>query len=617
MKKQYFVLLLLVSISNSLFSFYKKSQPLAVTVTNIVPVTCNGACDGSALVTFTGAGTGPYTIQWISGTTTTFTNVVASPFTCTGLCAGNYIVRVTGTLMTQVANIVISEPSPIAMFVDSQTNATCNGLSDGSASVSVIGGTSPYTLQWNDPANQTGTAITNLSAGTFTCLITDANGCVGSDVVTIGNLNDGPIVQILDSANITCFGANDGSAIAVVSGGTLPYQSIIWIESGQLGFNANNLSPGLATIEVYDGAGCLGTDEVTIIEPSDIVTSIVSYQDVTCYNLFNGSAVVLATGGLYPTDSNWDNAYTISITSPTQTQAGVPLNTPLTFAGLGVGAIGSTHVYTVTVTDIRGCQDSTTFAISQPQALVISNPIVTNLSCYQSSDGQIGVTVNGGWLPYNFNWISGNIGFVNPGIPNISGLEAGTYTLSVVDMQGCTDNEIVTVNEPAPLLLDSIVSEATNGLPNGSATVFVNGGTPGYTYLWNTTPNQTTQTAIGLASNLYNVQVTDANGCIANTDVVIPNNVTGVKEFSNTIRSFVIGPNPAYHHFNIQATLNGTETCSLLVKNALGEIVDCVELGELQTIDYSYFNANLSEGVYFVSFITSSGTVSKKILIAK
>lgn len=490
-----------------------------VTVTK-TDITCNYAPpyppinDGTAFATTTG-GTAPYQYLWQPMLYT-----VNNPVT---LQAGSHTVVVTDDNgCTDSATIFINEPPEFTIALESDSS-NCH-FSNGATNVVVTGGATPHTIAWSNgvttPYNP------GLPAGQYDIIVTDAVGCLVNGTAVVEDI-EGPNVTITDSTNITCFGANNGTAVAVANGGVLPYMSLGWAGTTQSGLSATNLGPGPATILVYDAAGCLGSDQTFIMEPTDVVGAVVSYQDVTCYNLFNGSAVIQATGGLYPTDTNADNAYTISITSPTQTQAGVAPNTSISFSGLGVGAVGSTHVYNVTVTDVRGCQDATTFTISQPQALVISNPIETDITCFGLNNGQISVTATGGTPVYSYNWTSSNVGFVNPGTPAISGLSAGSYTLSLVDVNGCTDNQTASVIEPTQIVLDSSVVSASCGLANGSATVLPSGGTPipggNYTYQWNTSPNQTTQTATGLSQNVYNVQVRDLNGCIANTDVVVPN----------------------------------------------------------------------------------------------
>jgi gliding motility-associated-like protein len=490
---------------------------LTVTKTDI---TCNYAPpyppinDGTAFATATG-GTAPYQYLWQPMLYT-----VNNPVT---LQAGSHTVVVTdGNGCKDSTTIFINEPPEFTITLDADSS-NCH-FSNGATNVVVTGGATPHAISWSNgvstPYNP------GLPAGQYDITVTDAVGCQVLGTSVVSDI-EGPTVTITDSTMITCFGANNGGAVAVANGGVLPYLSLGWSGTTQSGLVATNLGPGPAAILVYDAAGCLGSDQTFIMEPTDVVTGIVSYQDVTCYNLFNGNAIVQATGGLYPTDTNTDNAFTISIASPIQTQAGVALNTSINFSGLGVGAVGSTHIYTVTVTDVRGCQDQTTVTISQPQALVISNPIENDITCFGLSNGQISVTATGGTPVYQYNWTSSNPGFVNPGTPAITGLQAGSYTLSLVDANGCTDNQIAAIIEPTQLLLDSTVVSASCGLANGSATVIGSGGTPipggNYLYQWNTSPNQTTQTAIGLATNLYNVQVTDLNGCVANTDVVVPN----------------------------------------------------------------------------------------------
>ena len=490
---------------------------LTVTKTDI---TCNYAPpyppinDGTAFATATG-GTAPFQYLWQPMLYT-----VNNPVT---LQAGSHTVVATDDNGCQAtATIFINEPPEFTIALEADSS-NCQ-FANGATNVVVTGGASPHTIAWSNgvstPYNP------GLIAGQYDIIVTDAVGCLVNGTVVVEDI-EGPNVTILDSTNITCFGANNGSAVAVANGGALPYMSLGWAGTTQSGLTATNLGPGPATILVYDAAGCLGSDQTFIMEPTDVVAAVVSYQDVTCYNLFNGIAVVQATGGFYPTDVSTDNAYQISIATPLQTQAGVASNTSVNFAGLGVGPVGSTNLFTVTVTDVRGCQDVTTVTISQPQALVISNPIETDITCFGLSNGQISVTANGGTPVYLYNWTSSNAGFVNPGTPAITGLQAGSYTLSLVDANGCTDNQTAAVIEPTQLLLDSAVVSASCGLANGSATVIGSGGTPipggNYTYQWNTSPNQTTQIAVGLATNLYNVQVTDLNGCIANTDVLVPN----------------------------------------------------------------------------------------------
>lgn len=490
---------------------------LTVTKTDI---TCNYAPpyppinDGTAFATATG-GTAPFQYLWQPMLYT-----VNNPVT---LQAGSHTVVATDDNGCQAtATIFINEPPEFTIALEADSS-NCQ-FANGATNVVVTGGATPHTIAWS---NGVGTPYNpGLIAGQYDIIVTDAVGCLVNGTVVVEDI-EGPNVTILDSTNITCFGANNGSAVAVANGGALPYISLGWAGTTQSGLTATNLGPGPATILVYDAAGCLGSDQTFIMEPTDVVAAVVSYQDVTCYNLFNGIAFVQATGGFYPTDVSTDNAYQISIATPLQTQAGVASNTSVNFAGLGVGPVGSTNLFTVTVTDARGCQDVTTVTISQPQALVISNPIETDITCFGLSNGQISVTANGGTPVYLYNWTSSNAGFVNPGTPAITGLQAGSYTLSLVDANGCTDNQTAAVIEPTQLLLDSAVVSASCGLANGSATVIGSGGTPipggNYTYQWNTSPNQTTQIAVGLATNLYNVQVTDLNGCIANTDVVVPN----------------------------------------------------------------------------------------------
>src|SRR5690606_34675847 len=115
-----------------------------------------------------------------------------------------------------------------------------------------------------------------------------------------------------------------------------------------------------------------------------------------------------------------------------------------------------------------------------------------------------------------------------------TGLPPGTWTVTVTDANGCTTSESATVGEPTELLLTSTPDPANCGAQDGRATVDPAGGTPPYTYTWNTTPPQTTQTATGLPAGVYSVQVTDANGCTRTISVTVTTPVPGTLSASRT-----------------------------------------------------------------------------------
>ena len=170
--------------------------------------------------------------------------------------------------------------------------------------------------------------------------------------------------------------------------------------------------------------------------------------------------------------------------------------------GLGAGP------HTVTVTDGAGCTAKLCIVITEPTPLVCASSS-SDVTCAGASDGSVSVTAGGGTAPYTYLWNTGNTN------SSMSSLAAGTYTVTVTDANGCTTECSETVNAPAVLVIDSIssVDASTLGATDGSATAWVSGGTMPYSYTWTTAPVQNTQTATGLGAALYQVVVTDANGC--------------------------------------------------------------------------------------------------------
>ena len=460
---------------------YNITQPpvLATTGTQ-TNVLCNGGLTGSAAVTVSG-GTGPYTYAWSpSG---------GSSAAATGLGAGSYTVLVTdanGCTITQTYNI--TQPTALAATT-SFTQATCSAA-NGSASVSVSGGTSPYTYSWS-PSGGTGSTATGLSTNTYTVTYTDANGCTGTATVAVPNAAS-PSITVTSTTSVTCFGGSNGTATSSITGGTGPF-TYSWSPSGGTSSTGTGMIAGNYTVTVTDANGCTATATTVITEPP-VLTATVSSSAVLCFAGNTGSATVTATGGTGLYTYSW---------SPSG-------GTASTATGLSAGG------YTVTVTDANGCTTTATTAVVQPTALT-ATATASPVLCFGGNTGSASVTAGGGTSGYTYSWSpSGGNG------ANATSLIAGVYTVTVTDANGCTLTATTSVTEPTALTATTSFTQSTCSSANGSAAVSAGGGSPGYTYSWSPSGG-TASTATGLSAGGYTVTVTDANACTITASVNVLN----------------------------------------------------------------------------------------------
>ncbi len=458
--------------STSTVTTILEPAPFATTLTTTDPK-CHGLCDGTANIAYAG-GAGVTTFLWLPG--------LQSGNSVNNLCVGPQTVSITsnGSCPT-VLTFTLSEPALLTAVV-SATNSNC-GQSNGKACVVVSGGTSPLTYLWSNNINTL--CNSNVLAGAYSFTVTDNNGCKAN---ASGLINDitGPTVSVLTQTNVSCFGGNNGGATTLISGGTGSVTAF-W-SSGQTTQNVSNFSAGLHNITVTDAAGCVGTASVNITQPTQLVTAISSFTDVSCFNLSNGSATILGNGGTSPYYYSW--------TSSAQTSS-VLVNVPA-------------NTYTGTITDANGCAASSQVVISQPQALVMSASSYSNISCFGGTNGLISTAVQGGTPGYNYVWTPAQAG--NNGV--LIGLVAGNYALTVTDSKTCSINANFTILEPSVLISSYTSVPAKCGVSNGSATVTVGGGTPTYTLNWNTAPTQQGMVATNMApGNNWQCVITDLNGC--------------------------------------------------------------------------------------------------------
>lgn len=355
------------------------------------------------------------------------------------------------------------------------TNVSCFGSSNGVATASVSGGVGPFSYSWSNGA--TVATNLNLSAGFYTCTVTDNNDLsTATSAVTI--IQPTAITVTTTHTDITC-NMSIGIATASANGGTGLY-TYSWSDGSALA-TATGLLSGSYTVTVIDANGCTRTDVVTV---SNIAgpTIVVSTTPISCNGGNNGTASFTVFGGTGTLTYSWSNGINGSSFS----------------SGLAAGT------YVVTVADANGCMVVSSATITEPPALVATTT-TTNATCGQS-DGTASASFGGGTPPFLYMWSTAANSLT------ISGLPAGPYFVTVTDGNGCTASSIATVsNTGAPNVVITTTNATCQGLPDGRASAVSSGGVIPYTYSWNTT--STNDTIFNLLKGDYILTVTDGIGC--------------------------------------------------------------------------------------------------------
>ena len=456
-------------------SVYTITQPSALTVTtSLVNNICYGDADGGITLSVSG-GIQPYSFNWSNG---------SSLQNQTGLIAGNYMATVTDSAgCTNQINVTISQPSQLLSTIQ-KNDVSCNGDINGTATALVSGGTPPYSYIWTN--GSTVASISGLAPGNYALTVTDASGCIVSDSVSVLQLST--LNLSLSAVDATCYGSSDAVIAATVNGGTTPY-SYVW-STGAVSSQVNNLPAGIYTVSVTDADNCVVSSTVTVSQPAVLSGSLTS-DSVSCYAGSDGSITSFIAGGTPPYSYQWSTGSTaFSI-----------VNRP---AG----------IYTLTVTDSKGCSTAVSKNILQPIPVSISFNIIP-ASCPAASNGVISSNVSGGSPPYSYNWSSVGYG------PERSGLPAGNYSLSVTDALGCTLNQSVTMTAGSnfPVAVLSAGPVICNGASTGYINSQVAGGIPPYAYSWSS--GSTQSALVNSPSGTYTMTVTDAAGCSSQSQAVI------------------------------------------------------------------------------------------------
>ena len=445
-------------------------------------VACFGSGTGTATVVGSG-GTPPYTYSWNPSSQTTAT--------ATGLVAGSYIATVSDSNgCPYPATITLTEPADsTTTLIDSSTDVSCNGGSDGTAISTVSGGLAPYTYSWN-PSGQTTANASGLTANSYTLTVTDNNGCSSQKTVVISEPT-ALLASVSGFTNVTCNGNANGTISTGVSGGTSPY-SHSW-SNGSTTQNISGLAPGTYTDTVRDAKGCIVIVSQPISQPGGAVgipASSISSANVLCFGGSSGTASVTPVGGTLPYTITWSNS-----------------DIGNTADSLSAG------VYTVNIVDGNGCTFDTAITITEPAVLnsqfvnFSTTPGGTNITCNGDADGEVRVSAFGGTPPFVYLWSNAS------SLDSITGVIAGTYWVSITDSNGCIHSDTITLTEPT-VLSNSFVKQdvGCKGESSGWINANPSGGSPVYSYLWSPLA-QITDSIGGLPTGFYSLTITDLNSC--------------------------------------------------------------------------------------------------------
>lgn len=478
--------------------------PLGVNVSCTSQI-CGNAPDGTASAVPFG-GMPPYTYLWNNGAVTPqITNLAAGTYTAT-------ITDANGCTAAGSCNVGFWDEG--IWLMHTSTNVTCFGFNNGTAHVSVMSGTQPYTYDWSNdgPENPDNDLadIVGLAPGTYTVTVTDANGCTNQTSVVI-----------TQPAQLTCSATSNpvncgvlGSATISASGGT-PAYSYLW-SNGQT-TTTITVTAGTYTATVTDANGCTCSSSVVVGNNNNNLT-VNTTVNTSAGCTVGGSATATVIGGTGNYTYLWDNGVSGQI-----------------------GTNLSAGPHKVTVTDLTtGCQGIGMVTIPTAPPLTVSAQVNTNATCV--SGGTATATPGGGQAPYTYDW--SNDGPENPDndAATVTGLLAGPYTVTVTDAGGCTATATVVITQTQGPSVSTVVNNNATCTGGGSATANVSGGGGPFNYQWSASAGgQTTQTATNLPPGTHGVTVTDANGCQATGSVNITQSGTPTAIITGSLPSGCTG----------------------------------------------------------------------------
>jgi gliding motility-associated-like protein len=395
-----------------------------------------------------------------------------------------------GTGCADTLDFNFGQPDSISFRVTADS-VKCNAGRTGKLTSIASGGKGQLTYSLNlSPSRRNFGTFDTLTAGRYTIEVQDSNLCRKS--LTADVFQPTPLSMSLSKTDVRCFGSTTGTVKAIASGGTASYR-YAW-RSGQTNDTINNVGVGLYAVTLTDQNGCTKQDSATVGSNPKIVIS--TFQDsVKCFGDATGRARARSTGGLSPFFYSWSGGQLDS-----------------TAANVRAG------LHRLTVTDALGCTDTASVTVLQPDSLRFDTLTSIPASCSNTASGSMRVVVSGGTKNYVYAWSPNGAT-----TPSVSSVAAGNYSITVKDFNNCSKTQPLAVLAAPPLVLDYFdeIKVKCQGDATGGLSAKASGGAGGYSFRWNTTPVQTSDTAKNLRTGSYRVTITDRSNCQIVKDTTI------------------------------------------------------------------------------------------------
>ncbi len=623
-------------------------------------ISCFGDNDGQATVTLAN-GLSPFTYEWSNGETTA---------TITGLAPGTYTVEIVDAVnCPATTEVTIAEPSSLEAQLLTLENADC-GQANGSASVEGAGGSGSYSYEWSNGA--TTAAINNLTGGTYTVSVTDANDCIATASIEI-TVDDTEAPTVVTQDIVVAIGSNGTAALTPeqVDNGSSDNCAIATLTLDVNSFDCSQLGTQEVTLTAVDEAGN-SSSSTAIVTVTDQSAPVISVQNITVQLDENGQAVItpamLDNGSSdncgivemsaditqFSCDNTGNNAVVLTVTDAAGNAssgtaivtvednlapvADCPANMVLPYCNpIGEYEVSATDncsgnltyqwptdypsgsvfptgetALEVTVTDQNNNTTVCNFTVRVPEAMAIEGD-VQDVLCFGENNGSISAVVEGGAAGYTYEWSNGAT------TASISDLPPGNYNVVVTDEAGCSETQSFVVGEPTVLVasVESLTNETLNN-QNGAIDITPSGGVEPYSFAWtdatgNLISNE--EDLDGLSAGNYNLELTDANGCVTVHTFTVQSIVSVLDyEIASKINIY---PNPTTGMVTMELDDIRSTRANIHVYDVTGKMIFFQKQVDITSGACQFDLSESATGVYIVRILIDNSVVTKRLMVSR